>query len=328
MRYRSKDGFDRPYSDVWFWINEDPARHRNRLAYDLGALWGAGVMEVIRIPGQGLRSMALSPDGQTLAIAAYYTGAVFLVDTLNGAGKGQISLGPQPVEHAARRGERLFHDGTLSQQGWLSCATCHPGGRSDGLNWDLPNDGIGNPKNTKSMLLSIETPPAMAHGVRADAPTAIAAGFRFIHFTQPSAQTLADVEAYVAAMEPEPSPYRTTEGRLTTAAEQGRVLFHSDAVGCAACHHGPYYSDLKAHDVGTRSVLDRSGDFVTPHLIEMWRSAPYLHDGTAATMRDVLTTRNPEDRHGKTSHLTEQQLDQLSAYIRQLGLDTAPAPRR
>ena len=45
----------------------------------------------------------------------------------------------------------------------------------DGLNWDLLNDGIGNPKSTKTLLYSHATPPAMISGIRADAETAVRA---------------------------------------------------------------------------------------------------------------------------------------------------------
>jgi hypothetical protein len=55
----------------------------------------------------------------------------------------------------ARRGEFYFHDATVCLEGWQSCSSCHPGGgRSDALDWDLVNDGIGNPKNTKSLFLA------------------------------------------------------------------------------------------------------------------------------------------------------------------------------
>ena len=50
-------------------------------------------------------------------------------------------------------------------------------------------------------------------------------------------------------------------------------------------------------------------------LYELWRSAPYLHDGSAATIREVLTTRNRGDQHGKTSHLTEQEINDLAEYL-------------
>jgi cytochrome c peroxidase len=76
------------------------------------------------------------------------------------------------------------------------------------------------------------------------------------------------------------------------------------------------FTDLKTYDVGTRGRFDKAADrFDTPSLVEGWRTAPYLHDGSAATMRDVLTTGNPADKHGKTSHLTPQQIDDLAAYL-------------
>ncbi len=52
-----------------------------------------------------------------------------------------------------------------------------------------------------------------------------------------------------------------------------------------------------------------------PTLVELWRTAPYLHDGSAATLRDVLTTANQDDQHGKTSHLTADQLVDLAEYL-------------
>ena len=76
---------------------------------------------------------------------------------------GGYYLGP-PVTDAGR-GKMLFNDATLSFQGRLSCATCHPDGRSDGLFGDLTNDGIGNTKNAKSLLFSHETPPVTATGL-------------------------------------------------------------------------------------------------------------------------------------------------------------------
>jgi len=53
----------------------------------------------------------------------------------------------------------------------------------------------------------------------------------------------------------------------------------------------------------------------TPTLRFLYDSAPYLHDGSAATLRDVLTTKNPQDKHGTTSQLTSQELDDLTAFL-------------
>ena len=55
-----------------------------------------------------------------------------------------------------------------------------------------------------------------------------------------------------------------------------------------------------------------------PSLREIWRTAPYLHDGRAATIRDVLTTFNPEGHHGGAVHLTDEELAQLIEYVKTL----------
>jgi len=105
-------------------------------------------------------------------------------------------------------------------------------------------------------------------------------------------------------------------GKFSKAAARGRKLFLDEKVACASCHSGELYTDLKPYDVGTGGKFDKPQDkFYTPTLVELWRTAPYLHDGSAATMRDVLTTANRGDRHGKTSHLTERQIEDLAAYL-------------
>jgi cytochrome c peroxidase len=87
-------------------------------------------------------------------------------------------------------------------------------------------------------------------------------------------------------------------------------------VGCARCHAPGLFTDLKSYDVGTAGSCDKPNEeFDTPTLIEVWRTAPYLHDGSATTLRGVLTDANRGDRHGKTSHLTPEQLEELAAYV-------------
>jgi cytochrome c peroxidase len=225
-----------------------------------------------------------------------------------------IPLGPKPVMDPARLGEFYFHDAGLCFQGWQSCASCHPGdGRVDALNWDLLNDGLGNPKNNKSLLLAHRTPPAMSMGIRDTAETAVRAGLRHILFTvQPDAVPAA-MDEYLKTLQPVPSP-RLVDGQLSPAALRGKEVFAQ--AGCAACHPAPLFTDLQPYDVGTRGPLDRPTDrFDTPTLVELWRTAPYLHDGSAATLHEVLTTRNAGDQHGKTSQLTPQQLHDLTEYL-------------
>jgi YVTN family beta-propeller protein len=227
-----------------------------------------------------------------------------------------IPLGPKPLMTAARQGELNFNDARLCFQGWQSCASCHSDdGRVDGLNWDLLNDGIGNPKNNKNLLLAFKTPPAMSTGVRESAEAAVRAGLTHILFTvQPPAVSDA-LDTYLKSLRPTPSPH-LVKGKLSAAARRGEKLFRSSEVGCAGCHPGPLFTDLQSYDVGTRGPYDGAADlFDTPTLVEIWRTAPYLHDGSAATIRDVLTTSNKQDQHGKTSHLTADELNDLCQYL-------------
>ena len=122
----------------------------------------------IKLPGQGPRALAVA--GSKIYVAEYFSDTLAVVDLLASpdAPLPAIALGEKPPLTALRRGELLFNDATICHQHWQSCASCHPDGRSDGLNWDLLNDGVGNPKNTKSMLLAHRTPPAMSEGVRLD----------------------------------------------------------------------------------------------------------------------------------------------------------------
>jgi hypothetical protein len=185
----------------------------------------------------------------------------------------------------------------------------------DGLNWDLLNDGVGNPKNTRSLLLAHQTPPAMTLGVRETAETAVRAGIRHILFTVQPPEVAQAINEYLKSLKPVPSPH-LVNGQLSPAARRGETLFRSKETGCVQCHPPPLFTSLKSYDVGTRGPLDGDADtFDTPTLIEIWRTAPYLHDGSAATLRDLLTLANPNDRHGKTSRLSADQIMDLCEYL-------------
>jgi YVTN family beta-propeller protein len=225
-----------------------------------------------------------------------------------------IELGPAPRLTRARAGEILFHDGTICFQHWQSCASCHPDGRTDGLNWDLLNDGAGNPKNTKSLVLSHVTPPAMARGVRPDAAAAVRAGLVHILFAERPDWEAAAIEAYIESLRPVPSPHLVA-GRLSTAAERGRQLFFSRKVGCFRCHPPPLYTDLRSHDVGTSTFRDREERFDTPTLIELWRTAPYLHDGRYLRVEELLSRGRHGLKHPAARTLSERDIKDLAAFV-------------
>ncbi len=122
------------------------------------------------------------------------------------------------------------------------------------------------------------------------------------------------MRAYLRVLEPEASPLLVA-GRLSEKALLGKRLFEDDKVGCARCHPAPLFTALETRDVGTQHEFDRTGAFDTPACVELWRTAPYLHDGSAVTLREMLTTSNPDDKHGKTSHLSPAEIDALVEYL-------------
>lgn len=300
-------------------IEETPEEDRPDLANDLTFLYRNGVKERVPCGGVGPRGVALSPDGDFLYVANWFSGDVSAIRTRDNEVRRVIKLGDPEEMDQLRRGELAFFDATLCFQHWQSCASCHPDTRTDALMWDLLNDGIGNPKNAKSLVTSHLTPPSMASGIREDWRGATAAGYKFILFRQPQGTEVDDVSAYIASVDPEPGAILLLDDPgINESIERGRRIFEDPDVGCAECHPAPLYTDLKMHDVGTRSQYDRRDDFDTPTLLELWRTGPYLHDGTAVFLSDVLTERNVDDKHGRTSHLSEEEIRDLATFMESL----------
>ncbi len=223
-------------------------------------------------------------------------------------------LGPKPVLTSERKGMILFHSALPCMEHWQSCVTCHPDARVDALNWDLLNDGIGNPKSSKSLLLSHETPPSMITGVRKDAETAVRAGVVHILFSQLPEEDYQAMDDYLRALRPVPSP-RLVDGRLSESAKRGKILFESDRTGCSSCHPAPLFTDLSLHRTGSHSYNDTHTRFDTPTLIEVWRTAPYMNNGHYLTIRDVLLDAKHGNKDGKLDQLTDQELDDLIEYV-------------
>jgi cytochrome c peroxidase len=63
----------------------------------------------------------------------------------------------------------------------------------------------------------------------------------------------------------------------------------------------------------------------TPTLLGVYRQTAYLHHGKAKTLREVLTAFNKEDKHGKTSHLKSNEIDDLVEFLKALPYETPPS---
>ncbi len=290
-----------------------PSRCRPDVVNDLSFLHD--IRRRVKLTGNGPRSLAVV--GSRVYVSGYFSDSLDVVDVSSSPPQARgIPLNPGSEPTQIRRGEMYFNDASLCFQGWQSCASCHDDdGRVDGLNWDLLNDGIGNPKDTKSLVLSHRTPPVMSLGVRSTAEIAVRSGIQNSLGTAVQNEIPAAMDAWLKSLHPLPSP-RLVHGKMSEAARRGEKIFKSQETGCSGCHEGELLTDLQPYNVGTRNDYDKEDRvFDTPTLHELWRTAPYLHDGSAATIRDVVITRNPKDEHGKTSHLSPRDVDDLVEFL-------------
>ena len=257
-------------------------------------------------------------DGKVYT-ANYYSGSISIYD-IDTKKVNTIALETSKAEDDIRGGERLWNDATICMGQWQSCASCHPDARVDGLNWDNMNDGIGTPKQARSMVGSWERGRVMASGIRANTATANRAGLKYICFNAsfPESEML-KIDAYTESLTATESPY-LEDGSLSESALRGKELFNGKA-NCAACHSGTLYgADFLVYDNFVQSETETRGLLVPP-LVEAWRTAPYLHDGSAATVTDVLTTRNLTGTHGDVADLTEEELTDLCNFVLSIGTE-------
>jgi len=257
----------------------------------------------------------------------------------------QPALTEEPLSPELLLGKRLFHNASardLSQDGYISCATCHPDGGHDGRTWDFTDRGEGV-RNTTDLRGRAGTAHGPVHwtgnfdeiqdfendirlhfgGAGLMSDTDFADG-RQDPLGAPKAglsERLDALAAYVTSLDTFPrSPHRDEDGGWTEDGLRGRAIF--DRLGCADCHAGDILTDSpdrERHDVGT--LTDASGQRLggpldgidTPTLHGLHASAPYLHDGSAATVREVLDN----EAHMGT-RLSDRQKDRLAAFLLQL----------
>lgn len=328
-----------------------------------------GFVTALKETGFAPRGLALT-ESNLLFVHASLSRSVAVYDVaelVSSHDQTTIKLGDIPLvareklSPSVLRGKQLFFnsaDVRMSDQGYLSCASCHFDGREDGRVWDFGSIGEGL-RNSISLLGRRGTSQGNVNWSGSfdeiqDADDTIRdlfGGKGFLSAEQLATGTVATplgdkkagldpeldaLAAFVTSLDrASPSPFRNPDGTLTDSGVAGRAIF--DQLGCGFCHTGADSTDSqqgKLHDVGTLEPSSgmRSGEALsgidTPTLNGVWETAPYLHDGSAATLRDVLTSKNPEDRHAFTSALSEQELAQLVSYVQQLDglVDPEPDP--
>lgn len=281
--------------------------------------------------GSGARSIALAADGRTAWIDNAFDHSVsrlVLTEDMLAAGNAfaapELSrvrtTGELALSGAARAGRSLFFDATnihLTPSGIVTCATCHPRAGGDGLQWFLHTTEIPRKFRDTSPAWAARSSAAPYHWA-GDFDNAATLTRVTIRGLMEGDAILVDTSAIAAYMNEVPAPTPVPVAPWQTASvEQGQELFQSR---CAACHAGTLFSDGAMHSVvqasedpdGVMAMVD------TPSLIAVRATAPYLHDGRAARLRDVLLTHNQNDTHGQVSDLNDESLEALVLYLRSL----------
>ncbi len=279
--------------------------------------------------GANPEALVLSSDGHRLYVANRLDDSISVIDTASDRVVQTLVIGEPPPPDRRFQGERFFHSAARTFQQQFGCVSCHPDRGFDGLQYDLEPDGLGdNILDNRNLRGVGGTEPFKWTGKNPDITTQCGARTAkwIVRTGWLSAIEVVELASYIRSIEPVVNPYRAPDGTLTAAQKRGKALFertttHDDQPlperdRCSYCHTGPKFTDGHRADVGTKGPNDTESIFDTAHLTNVFESAPYLHDGSAATLEEIWTKRNPEGKHGVSSDWNKQQLNDLIEYLK------------
>ena len=206
---------------------------------------------------------------------------------------------------ATNVGHRFFH---MSTDTGVACVSCHPDGSDDGHIWNFRLFGKRRTQTLRGGVsarrafhwdASLPDFGSLVHEVF---------GSRMGLRKLPNEIEQRKLLAYLDAL-PQPARAASVSPQLV---ERGAALFRDKNIDCGRCHSGERFTDGKVYDVGT------GGSFLTPSLLGVGTRAPYLHDGCAPDLRARFGACGGGDKHGRTSQLSDDELDALIAFLRTL----------
>lgn len=272
-----------------------------------------------RIPLGGRPLSVQFVDGSDRAVVAnYLMDAVQIVDARAGKVVRQIPLGSPATPSLARKGEAIFYDAKRSHHQWFSCHTCHPDGHTCGRAFDtLNDDSYGNPKLTPTLRDVSKTAPYTWHGWQEKLGDAVEKSLTETLFgDKPAAEDVKALVAFLETLEHPPASPRKASDSTKQAIARGKALFH-DQARCARCHQGDQYTSPKNYDVKLEPDGSPFEFWNPPSLRGVADRGPFLHDGRAETLEELLGgPHSPEKLGGKA--ITPAERSDLVAFLKSL----------
>lgn len=210
--------------------------------------------------------------------------------------KQQASIDFQSEQRLVEQGRKLFFDPSLSGNGKVSCASCHHPDKAFTDGEPTPTGGVGRvARNTPSLLnAGLYGPPYAWDGSSATLEAFVK---RPIEHPQEmngkaSPEVVVALAAYLKTLHSAPTAFDTR--RLSEAAKRGEVVFNGVA-NCTNCHKGTLFTDRALHRTGAGKSDDQGAkgpdgerSFRTSSLRMISQTAPYMHDGSLATLESVV----------------------------------------
>ncbi|HKU41068.1 MAG TPA: hypothetical protein VJR89_23055, partial [Polyangiales bacterium] len=211
-----------------------------------------------------------------------------------------------------RIGERDFYEATRSG---ISCQSCHMHADSDEAAYNLGDHRL--------------LPTLSVRGVLGTAPYLRDGSYPRLRDLEEVAQTLyrgylryqggrgEALEAFVGSLA------RRTNLQTRDRAAERRGFAAFQKASCPACHTPPAFTNLaqlplRALFPEQAARLPHEETLDTPSLLSIATSAPYLNDGRATSLEEVLVAHNRQNLHGDVRRLSPSERRDLLAFLSSL----------
>jgi cytochrome c peroxidase len=262
--------------------------------------------------------------------------------SLGGQPLGAIAALPNLDPRKVALGKRLFHDPRLSGSGRRACASCHDlatngalsGPRTTRLDTPTVFNAVfsyrfgweGEDRTLEANALATLEGEMIAQGVaperiyaRLRDDPAMAHAFEAIYRQEPSGETIADALAEFERSLVTPSRFdrwlKGDQKALNGVEQQGYRTFIR--LGCVSCHQGRNVGGnlMQRHGIFRKLASAQPAIVRVPSLRNVAETAPYFHDGSAATLEDAVRRMASAQLN---RDLSDQEIALVAAFLRSL----------